>query len=416
MPLSMMLQGRIEALESHLNRARDAAESRLPLEGSPVREEDWKNAFESVHDESQIELVKLANLRDRLDGDDGLALGEGWRQFATIQEESERIFRECLELLGGLVFRDRRLDGDICHLADALMREQAAHVGKAPAIAIPSHDAAVTAAPRRIAHVRFPEWDVWTLPLVAHEYGRLAITESKTIKTFMEELEANAVRELGVGRPEVEQRVRLLLADAFGAFTTGPAYACALMLLRLDLISATPASRALVDQRVRMVCGMVDAADDAVDHRIQNGIHGTLATWWKEAINSLPPPLPGPGGPLDGLTIDPGSVYKQFSQYSWPYVGYDQENWLRAQEWGTAWLKQLELNNDPVKPKIVETDKLRDVLNASWYVRMRRPEWTTKGAGITRSLCQEIADAQQRPRKKKSGRATPKPKPEPARW
>lgn len=409
MPSSMMLQGRIEALESHLNRAREATERQLDLEGTPVDPNDWKNAFESIHDESQDEIDKIRELRDQLDGTGGLDLSEGWRQLAAIQKESERIFRECLDLLGGLVFRDRKLDDDICHLADALIKEQAFHFGKPTAIAIPSSDTAVlTTAPRRIAHVRFPEWDVWTLPLYAHEYGRLVITESDRIRTFVEKQEADAVHKLGAEQSDVEQRVRLLLADAFGAFTTGPAYACALLLLRLDPVALTPASRALVDQRVGMVCGMVEAADDAEDHRIQTGIHGILAEWWAQAIASLPPVPPGPGSQLDNLTIDPKSVYEQFSASSWPNVRYEPEDWLKALEWGAAWVKQLDENQQPVKPEVQPTTKLRDALNASWYVRMRRPAWTTIGAEITRSLCEEIADGPTEP-PEKTGLATPKP-------
>ncbi len=104
-----------------------------------------------------------------------------------MQASSEEVFQECLDLLGGLALRDRIQGERICRIADEYIKELASDTGRRESFAIPGLDARLSSTLRRVAKMQFPEWSVWTLPLVAHEYGHVVIEESG-LKSYAQEL------------------------------------------------------------------------------------------------------------------------------------------------------------------------------------------------------------------------------------
>ncbi|WP_329619440.1 hypothetical protein OG357_02105 [Streptomyces sp. NBC_01255] len=393
-----ILEERIASLRRNLMRANAASEQQLEFAHITVGEEPWIRAFNEIRRNSAKDLKMLEALVAEV-ADGNIDPGQAWQSYSDIECLSEEVFRECLEVLGGLVFRDMRLDEKICLFADELIKECAKSVGKMPTIVIPSPDRVPPVDMRRIAHIRFPEWDVWTLPLVAHEYGRVAIVETEQANEFATETAHEAYLGLAGGRavtPEaVEQRVRLLLADAFATFTNGPAYACALMLLRLDMVAPSPASRELVRQRADMVRGVIDALDTR--GMIKAQIHQELASCWDQAIESLPPDDAEEADPLGALALEPADVFSALEQAFYPGAAYTPAHWSNAMRWGSDWLEQLDKGQNPARPAdVLKTHRLRDALNASWYVRIQRPEWATEGAAVTQELCQEIIDGRGR--------------------
>ncbi|MFC0844806.1 hypothetical protein ACFH04_13965 [Streptomyces noboritoensis] len=391
-----VLDERIASLRRDLQRANAASDSDMEkkFEQLELRREPWIKAFDDIRSNSTSGLDRLEALIEKV-AQGGLDPSEAWREYSEIEGLSEEVFRECLELLGGLVFREKELDERICVFADELLKECAISVGVIPTLVIPSPDRLPPLESRRIAHVRYPEWDVWALPLVAHEFGRVAIAESvqaneyvkKTATALHQQLAAGPAVELDA----VEQRVRVLLADAFATFTHGPAYACALMLLRLDVVAPSLESRALVRQRADMVMGIIKALD--THELIQAYVGRELARCWEQAIASLPHAPAAAADPLGSLSPDPVAVFGKFKKIFHPGSAYTSTDWTAALSRGAEWMEQLRVDGE-VRDlgEVVQTHRLRDALNAAWYVRLRQPEWAKKGAHVTRDLCQAIID------------------------
>lgn len=177
MPRSM-LQLRMQALERHLRDAEDPStwKDTLALENFFVDDVLWVVATGKIHEEAMSQLKDIEDTMHDLDRGE-CTEEHAWRQYVKIQRRSEHIFRECLELLGGLALRDRITDEHICRFADELIKESARAVGRPFSFAIPTLAETLSSALRRVASVRFPDWHLWTLPLVAHEYGQVLIED-----------------------------------------------------------------------------------------------------------------------------------------------------------------------------------------------------------------------------------------------
>jgi hypothetical protein len=83
-------------------------------------------------------------------------------------------------------------------------------------LAVPSRVEQNASTEAYVLRIGFPEWTIWALPLLQHEFGRVVI------KKYPVELPVNDTTEAA------------MLADALAGLVTGPAYACAQLLLRLD--------------------------------------------------------------------------------------------------------------------------------------------------------------------------------------
>jgi len=74
--------------------------------------------------------------------------------------------------------RDRIQEEYACRFADELINECAELIGKPASFAIPATDDTLSSTLRRVARVTFPDWHLWALPLVAHEYGQVVVQET----------------------------------------------------------------------------------------------------------------------------------------------------------------------------------------------------------------------------------------------
>src|SRR5262249_25398374 len=100
-----------------------------------------------------------------------------WREYARIQQECQQIYQEALQLITGLVLRDHALDWGICNIADTLVKQCAGDTRNLEALTVPALQEALTHTLGYIIRLRFPEWSVWTLPLVVHEFGHVLLHE-----------------------------------------------------------------------------------------------------------------------------------------------------------------------------------------------------------------------------------------------
>src|SRR3712207_220820 len=128
-----MLQLRMESLSRHLDQAQDPSvwKQRLALTQFNVDGELWDIAVEKVHQEA-LELKEQLDTLDEQLGAHEISEQEGWATYAQVQAKSEGVFRECLDLLGGLALRDRIEDERICRIADEYIKELATDTRRRP--------------------------------------------------------------------------------------------------------------------------------------------------------------------------------------------------------------------------------------------------------------------------------------------
>jgi hypothetical protein len=198
-----------------------------------------QQAFDYHTQQQETKIKKTRDLVDKTDVSDQATIQLAWSEYTELRERNARIYREFLEAMSGLAIRRNQIDESFCKIADALILSMKSYVVRADALAIPASQEAHSRTLARL--VRMPEWTIWSVPLVAHEFGHVVIDDVPELATFAE-AEAHAEVEADAGylqhpKDEAEKRnndairrwascrVRQLMADAFAVNTTGPSYA-----------------------------------------------------------------------------------------------------------------------------------------------------------------------------------------------
>lgn len=364
-----VLAARLDALEQNLKHAEAATpkqwQKNLNLTNVRVEDAIWLNLEVTIGREVKRLSAELKKIRKKEDPK------EAWEGYARAYEESEIIFRECLEFLGGLAFRDKLLDGKICMVADELIRSCAAETLEQPSLAIPAPQEALTKTLGRIIRLRFPERSVWTLPYIAHDFGHVIERMDKFVQ-------AEVPRWAGQVKQPAEEYLRVLLADAFATYSMGPAYACAAILLRFNPSSAYTEhdKRPAVAKRAHVVLTMLREMDDQAGGGPYNAMIQHLEPEWRQMLERA-----GVSGTLEAedktrlhelvvaILEHFGTEFPETARY--PHDG--ESGWLVAQKWqGVLWkhLGQDDPNADDFG-EVSLTSKLRDVLNAAWLCRRK---------------------------------------------
>src|SRR6185503_8084314 len=112
-------------------------------------------------------------------------------------EESQEVFCECLEYIGGLALRDRGFDQRICDIGDHLIVSCAKDWNnlKWQSLTILAAQERLGQTMARIIRLRFPEWTIWTLPFTAREFAHVAFhaNENLGVLTFVKQKVADLI-------------------------------------------------------------------------------------------------------------------------------------------------------------------------------------------------------------------------------
>lgn len=310
-----------------------------------------------------------------------------WRDFEKLLDDQARpLFVEYVEFLGGLTVRETGLDDRICDMSELLL----SGVGERAFLSIPASTAALGGAMRSVIKLGFPEWSVWGLPLVAHEAGVAVWTDSEDLYLRREE-----IRDAVPGDRD-EHEVAELFGDAFAAYTMGPAYGCAALLLRLQPHRDEPrrANDARDVERARLILGVL--------HERAGDPEGGMAAFvrrvtqlWQDATATLAAASGAdPGGDavrdttawVDGLR-DTALRVLDGSAFSYPP--------LLVEQWPQVELRREEIGDGRQPTLTAERDALLELLNAAWVARLdarRSPEaiadvvtkaWESKSPGAS---------------------------------
>jgi hypothetical protein len=364
------IEGELKGIQDYLDRAKEMAsriQSRtlaLRGEGSP-----WNALQDGLVVKAEVQMDAISEITDDLLGPAAAADRQGdaaraielkksaWERYsAMVYRESSTIFCEYLDFLSGLALRDTGLDQGMCRIADRLLRDG----GRLPdnftwdSLTIPTQREALQATLAKIVRLGFPEWTIWALPLAVHEFGHVAVTIDK-VKEFVSQR---------AGDEQARHRLEVCLADAFATHMMGPAYACAVILLRLDPCTAfAPEDDRLTEKRARVVLAMLEYMDGLgqTDAGAYSQIRSLLESEWEDALRQV--------GVAETLSEDEEQEIRQWVKLISQTMGK-----VRALP-PSVWPRVTELAEilDPAQVENVKVrldDDLRVVLNAAWKKRI----------------------------------------------
>jgi hypothetical protein len=266
---------RVEGLIRHLEEAQDPNRWLGSLELSRRPEQNlWLKAVEGIGKEAEGLLVDLRKCVAQLP-EGAMPTPDDWQLYFTTQARSEEIFRESLELLGGLALRDRMTDEEeyVCRFADELISECAEFVGKPTSFAIPAFEDTLSSTLRRVARVGFPDWHLWTLPLVAYEYGQVVVRETN-LKRLVTEYAREAAEDT------LDDLMRALASRFEAIDSDSVRRMCEL------LISAPPEDR-YSESLGRGLADMLNASDEAVTADLVKATLGSIRECVDEANSRM---------------------------------------------------------------------------------------------------------------------------------
>jgi hypothetical protein len=428
--MDMILADRLSVLEQNLERAKDPSSWKEKLDLQHVKFEDkiWNLAIMDIKREFNRICSELAQLQSQLSA--GCATGPAeWRRYTNIYLASQELFRDSLELIGGLALREKLLDQDICRLTDGLIFNCAESMMTTTSPTIAAHLELPPRILRRVVRMRYPEWTIWTIPLAAYEFGHIAVREIDELKKYCAKQAEEAVRPAQAGdeidNDQLQRAVRsveTLMADAFATYTLGPAYACAALLLHFSPIADEPGTEfgPSGTQRATLVLGILKGMGKGRRPDDANAFAPVLKELHKR-WDAIQQPVDATSQPI---RLDPSDVLDMFRQelddYR-PQVRYPTDRlkehiyggWWVAQQWEEHWENELGYHTGRLTtPAMSSNGKLRDGLNAAWLCRLRTdPALLPDVEAAAQELCLAIVEERASPKRNSSrGRANFGPK------
>lgn len=286
---------------------------------------------------------------------------------------------EALDFLGGIILREENLDEGICALADDLMRDYARMAGiNWGARVIPGKHPLFKQA-LDLVHLRFPDWDLWNLPLMAHEFGHIIATSFPEFDTFFDQqLHGHAAaaqfqpEDDPAGNQRRARHFHEFFGDAFAVYCQGPAFACAAILLNFNPHEAqrlrgdhpTYAERVVVIEEILKRMNLA-ARIDPDDPGPYAWIVEILREWMQFEPSQDPQEISQHKLRELVARTHADQIYKFLRKYFRLGNEYRAGSWHRSREIG----KQLLEGHAQLA-----SESLRDLLNIAWYCRLVRPE------------------------------------------
>ena len=351
----------IESTISRIDQCRHLLDSflerRVQIGGGKVE----RTLRDRLVDQATRKILEVDRIQSSLrsSGENGSQeLRTAWADYRQkLQNHSEPLFGEYVDVLRGLALRETGLDEGICRIADMLL-EQFGHVGRVhwESLTIPARRAAMEMTVAQLIRLGFPEWTLWALPLAAYEFGHVVVSEHPELSSY---------RQSQTETKEDRRHLETCLADAYATYSMGPAYACAAVLLRFD-----PGDSADVE-RAEVILGMIERTETQAQRASYQEILEVLRREWSAAVEQSPA---GPVSASDRQRLEGWiDFFVDFFQTNAYRATYRDEAWALA----LTWAEEL----DSVEPEVEEIPQvadLRDVLNAAWLCRVRRPEATDR--------------------------------------
>lgn len=179
----------------------------------------------------------LAQRTEQLDKVDVLLrpppqLGDAWRFLRKARNDNGHLLDECLAFVQGALARRAGVDGGLCRLADMVLQEISDRTDIPwRRLTIPA-DAEFTQLSTEIIRLHFSDVGIWRLPLMAHEFGHLAVGHLEVSSGGL--VRRKPLLDFAVNSPASTVKLHEVCSDLFGVYVLGPAFACNAILLEFD--------------------------------------------------------------------------------------------------------------------------------------------------------------------------------------
>jgi hypothetical protein len=430
----LILKTRLRALHQNLSLVENPSSIPLNCQNSQcqfrwtqtiIDQDIWLRLIGEINRRIEDNRESITRVLDRLDqatnlpdADRKKVVADAWTEYAELNEASREIFCEYLDLIGGVAFREKSavLDANkLCQVADEMIRSCSKVLFLSPSLTVPAHGTTLAVTVGRILRLPYSEWTVWALPLVAHEFGHVALHDLRNdpINRTLHQLTDNVLPDLLPFAPENKARQKLdeYLADAFGTFIMGPAYVCAAIHLRLN--PAYHSSPGAVDhtdcERAHVMLSMLQKMDNGtgISHEYEY-ILKLLKTIWSQMVYAANR-VAEPGnsalaeGQLASLDRVVEAIWKGFKKdlIGKPMYSHNDNSkgWLVSRKWGKDWSDVLKKVPNGAEappldlPGVTADSMLSDALNAGWYARLEHPARTNTIQTSMSGLCSKIIKA-----------------------
>ena len=319
-------------------------------------------AVESL--EEDLELISNGKMAEP----STISLKHIWQEYSNITNQNyNELFTDYVDFLRGLAVRDSQLDKGISQMADRILSSKIVR-DVSHSLVVPARREAMKMTISRILRLGFPSWNLWTLPLAAHEYGYIVSSVE-----FEDEIKG-ILSTNGFKTQNNEQYDRSVshlqhfFADMFATRVMGPSFACTEILLRFDPTKAhaednkhpSTYKRAIVIFKT-LNCMNQEAGIE----RPYQSIIEDLENAWDSSLQQS----------QSDDTL-PQEEYEELM--GWIDKIHDKlESIIRQPYLASAWPNVCELKEEFLNPleQEINTKKIRltlppDVLNAAWLARI----------------------------------------------
>lgn len=288
-----------------------------------------------------------------------------WAHLHSIRTDIDETLRDALDLLGGLFVEQSGLDQGFLAVADALLSEIAEAMPRGidwPTVMMSTGDAFSPLT--GTLWTRFPDFSVWALPMIAHEAGHVATQEVKVLQPDASGYDF-PITALATEHGEWNERyARELIADFFGTWSLGPAYACSAVLLRFSPQCADEPEdlHPPEQQRVRLILETLTRVDENY-----GDVRQYLEQVWQDMVQPF-----GPSPISDGDAALLTSLAERLTAAAaehFPHACYAGRTQMRDM---SDLLERNALSAATLDPQA----GIRDVVNAAWIARLRNPTGT----------------------------------------
>ncbi|MFZ0930927.1 MAG: hypothetical protein WAN11_20140 [Syntrophobacteraceae bacterium] len=274
------IRERLLVLDQRLQDARDNDSFWVLVKNAWLVEVSQNGLEKAIRSQARDYLREMRTIRSKIEKIDEKTcveklhetLRQAWKDYGEIQDKSRMLLRNCIEVLGGLMFRClhacqftheceailpqdtmkachamqkscRRLSGatggvcqivqnEICRISDGFAKECSGllHVGTL-APAMPAYSESRMHTSGRIVRLHFPDWAIWAVPLTAYDVANIALSDPDD--GYKAEIEKYKKKWERVARKDIRY-VFKLLTDALAIHTIGPSYAQALIRLQFN--------------------------------------------------------------------------------------------------------------------------------------------------------------------------------------
>jgi hypothetical protein len=192
---------------------------------------DLKSDLEDIEEKIAAAIGQRPAERDK-------CIKQAWLKYREALSGCHELFVEYIDLIRGVLMRDAGLDRDLCRIADTIIGtwQFSDHVWGS--ISIPAEDEPRGMSAAQLIRLGFPEWSVWSLPLIAREFGHVFVKKYERIDTDVARAKEAKVAD--------EADLRSWAADVFATSVMGSAYPWAAMVLRVDPNDARDQTRVAV--------------------------------------------------------------------------------------------------------------------------------------------------------------------------